>query len=319
MRILFVDCDPQYVNGLPSGLRQLGCDVMVLSSLEKDDFKLTFDLFQPHVLFTAGWTKLHTRTNLEMLGEYTVNKNIIHAYWATEDPRWTEKWSVPFVKRAKPTHVFTIDPDSVSLYQKMGLVASYLPWACNPEYHRPVPPKEEYKCDLAVVATAGITWQGFRRKAVKLLIKPLVEREYNIKIWGARWEQLNSDIVGFSVPDKYLCGKLPYHETNAVYSSAKIVLGIQNRTDELNSRTFEIMAAGGFMLAPDTEAIRAHFTPGQHLAVSGSEEQTIETVDYYLNNDALRHKVARQGRQKVITEHNYRNRAKEVLAVLTGG
>ena len=316
MRILFIDCDPQYINSLPYGFRKLGCDVLVMQSLNEEDLEVNYELFRPDVIFTAGWTKLHKRDNLKLLGEFTKKHKLLHCYWATEDPRWTKEWSIPYIEAAKPTHVFTIDPDSVSLYRRRGLVSAYLPWACNPEYHRPVQPKEEYRCDIALVATAGVTWQGFRRKAVRMLVKPLVEKGYDIKIWGKRWDKLNADLVGFTVPDCYLCGKLPYEETNAVYSSAKIVLGIQNRTDELNSRTFEIMSAGGFMLAPDTGAIRRNFEPDYHLAVSASEEETLKVVDYYLKNDGLRRKIARHGRELVTKKHTYYQRAKQVMQLL---
>lgn len=316
MRILFIDCDPQYVNGLPAGFRELGVDVMVMQSLSKEDLEINYELFQPDLIFTAGWTKMHTPENLKLLGEFAEKHKLPHCYWATEDPRWTKEWSIPYIELSKPTHVFTIDPDSVPFYQKMGLVSAYLPWACNPQYHRPVAPKKEYCCDIAVVATAGITWQGFRREAVRILLKPLVERGYDLKIWGKRWDRLNSDLLGFTVPAKYLCGKLPYEETNAVYSSAKIVLGIQNRTDELNSRTFEIMAAGGFMLAPDTEAIRNNFQPDYHLATSGDECETPIVVDFYLTNEHLRKKIAERGRELVIKKHTYTHRAKEVLKVV---
>lgn len=316
MRMLFLESDPQYVHGLPDGFRELGCEVMVQQDVNKEDLKLVYHLFKPDAIFTSGWGKLHTKDNLKLIGDFTREYNLRHCYWATEDPRWTKEWSMPFVKAAKPTHVFTIDPDSVDMYRQKGFIAAYLPWACNPNYHHPVTPKEEYRCDIAVVATAGVTWSGYRKEAVCILMKPLVKSGYNIKIWGNRWEQLHECVMGFTVPKRYLRGKLPYEETNAVYSSAKIVLGIQNRVDELNSRTFEIMGAGGFMLAPDTEEIRRKFIADQHLAVSGSEQQTIEAVNYYLKHDSKRKKVALKGRELVIDKHSYRDRAEEILHVL---
>lgn len=313
MRILFVDRDPQYINGMAEGLRQAGCSVMVHRSGDLEELEAVYELFRPHVLFTAGWNSLHSKDNIKSLGEFTRRHNLVHVYWATEDPRWTKEWSLPYVKEAKPTHIFTIDPDSVPIYKKMGKVSAYIPWACNPKFHRPVSPKKEYRCDIAVVATAGVTWQGYRKHAVRMLIKPLVEKGYDIKIWGKRWDKLDSDIVGFTVPEKYICGKLPYEETNAVYSSAKIVLGIQSRVDDLTARTFEIMAAGGFMLAPDIPAIRKTFVPGKHLAVAGSEEETLKVVDYYLTHADERQRIAAQGRKFVTRNHTYYHRAKELL------
>ncbi|MBO8137432.1 MAG: glycosyltransferase [Desulfotomaculum sp.] len=318
MRVLFVDRDPQYINGIAEGLRQAGCEVAVLKTADEEELEITYELFRPQILFTTGWNSLHTKENLENLGRFTEKHGLVHVYWATEDPRWTKEWSLPFVKAAKPTHVFTIDPGSIPIYKKMGKVSGYLTWACNPDYHRSAAPRDEYKCDIAVVATAGITWQGYRKESVRILIKPLLERGYNIKIWGKRWDKQEPGKLGFSVPGKNVYGKLPYEETNAVYSSAKIVLGIQSRTDELTARTFEIMSAGGFMLAPDIPAIRNYFKPGRHLAVSGSEKETIKMVDHYLKHDEERHRIAEQGRKEVIKNHTYRHRAEELLSFLEG-
>lgn len=316
MRMLFLENDPQYVNALPEGMRQLGQQVMVHDKIDALELEAIYQLFRPDVIFTSGWGKLHSTKNLKLIGDFVQSKNLKHCYWATEDPRWTTEWSIPYIEAAKPTHVFTIDPQSVPMYQQRGLVAAYLPWACNPNYHKPATPKEEYKCDIAVVATAGVTWSGYRRHSVHLLLKPLIEKGYNLKIWGKRWHEVDEKALGFTVPHQYLQGPLPYEETNSVYSSAKIVLGIQNRDDELNSRTFEIMAAGGFMLAPDTPGIRKIFVPGEHLAVTNSEQQTLEQVDYYLEHEQQRRTVAEQGRNLVIDKYTYKHRAKTVLEIL---
>lgn len=316
MRMLFLESDPQYINALPDGMKQLGCQVMVHDKIDALELETIYQLFRPDVVFTSGWGKLHSTKNLRLIGDFVQRKNLKHCYWATEDPRWTKEWSIPFVAASKPTHVVTIDPQSVAMYQSLGLVATYLPWACNPSYHRPDTPKEEYRCDIAVVATAGVTWSGYRLKAVQLLLKPLIEKGYNLKIWGKRWDEVDEKVLGFSVPHKYLQGPLPYEETNGVYSSAKIVLGIQNRNDELNSRTFEIMAAEGFMLAPDTPGIRKIFVPGKHLAVAGTEQQTLDQVDYYLKNEHQRRAIAQQGRKLVTEKYTYHHRAETVLKIL---
>ena len=90
-------------------------------------------------------------------------------------------------------------------------------------------------------------------------------------------------LIGFDVPSKMLRQKLPYLDTNDVYSSAKIVLGFQNTYTELTSRTFEVLAAQGFLLAPRTPAIEETFIPGKHIACSASPEETLELIDYFLN------------------------------------
>ncbi|MCL6561174.1 MAG: glycosyltransferase [Firmicutes bacterium] len=318
MRIVFIESDPQYVLGLPAGFVKQGCQVKIVNDIEEEKLKSVFREFRPELIVTAGWTRIHTEQKLELLARLNLEHGVKHAYWATEDPRWTDTWSLPYIKAASPDYIFTIDRASVPLYQSLGYKAHYLPWACNPDFHRQTSAQESYRCDIALVATAGVTWSSYRKDSAQILLKPLVEKKYNVVIWGMRWDILDPTIVGFNVNADLLRGRLPYEDTNHVYSSAKIVLGFQNTTTELTARTFEIMGAGGFLLAPATRAVLETFTPGKHLAVSRAEDETLKVVDYYLNNEEERRKVASNGRSEVYRKYTYSIRAAEMLNVIRG-
>jgi len=317
VKILFIDVDDQYLLGLPSGFEKHGCEVKILKDIVKEELEQLLEEYHPDLVVTAGWTKIHTDSKLKILGEMVEKYRLTHAYWATEDSRWTVEWTFPYIKATKPQYIFTIERNFVSLYRQLGFKAYYLPWACNPEFHQPVEPVEEYKCDIALVATAGITWSSYRRDSARILLKPLVERGYDVVIWGKRWDTLDPDIVGFNVDARHLRGKLSYLETNRVYSSAKIVLGFQNVTTELTSRTYEILGARGFLLTPSTPAVLEKFKPGKHLVVSRTEDETVRMVDYYLNKEKKRTEIALRGQQKVYSSPNtYSDRAAQILAAL---
>jgi len=316
VKILFIDVDPQYLLGLPSGFEKNGCKVKILTDIVEEELEQLLEEYHPDLVVTAGWTKIHTDSKLKILGEMVEKYHLKHAYWATEDPRWTDQWSLPYIKATKPEYIFTIERESVVFYQQLGFKAYYLPWACNPDFHQPTEPVETYKCDIALVATAGITWSSYRRDSARILLKPLVERGYDVAIWGKRWDKLDPNIVGFDVDSRYLRGKLSYLETNHVYSSAKIVLGFQNVTTELTSRAYEIMGARGFLLVPATTAVLEKFKPGKHLVVTRSEDETLRQVDYYLNQEEKRKKIALRGQQKVYSYHNtYSDRAAQMLEI----
>lgn len=314
MKILFIDSDPHYFLGLPSGLKNMGCQVTIINDIVEEELDRTLAKDRPDLLLTTGRTKIHTDENLKVLGELVKKYQLKHAYWATEDPRWTDEWSLPYIEATHPRIIFSIDRNSVSIYRKRGLSAYYLPWACNPEFHKPVMAKNEYKCDIAVVATAGITWNSYRKDSAQILLKPLVESGYNVLIWGDRWDTFDPSIVGFNVDASHLRGKLSYLETNHVYNSAKIVLGFQNVTDELTSRTYEILGAGGFLLTVNTEAVREIFKPGEHLEVSQTPVETLKLVDYYLRNEKKRKLIALKGQHEVYSYPNtYNYRAEQIL------
>ncbi|MEW6065193.1 MAG: CgeB family protein [Bacillota bacterium] len=318
MKILFIETDPQYLLGLPPGFQRQGCQVTVLNDIVEEELDRVLRKNRPDLVVTAGWTKIHTKRKLKILGQLIKKHRVKHAYWATEDPRWTDEWSLPYIEATHPNFIFTIDRESIPFYRELGYAAHYLPWACNPEFHRPAMPKEEYKCDIALVATAGITWSSYRRDSAQILLKPLVENGYDVVIWGGRWDTLDPDIVGFDVDAYHLRGKLPYLKTNHVYSSAKIVLGFQNVTNELTSRTYEILGARGFLLTVDTEAVREKFRPGKHLVVSRSADETLRLLDYYLRHERKRKKIALKGQSQVYSYFNtYNYRAAQILR-LTG-
>ncbi|PLS17553.1 hypothetical protein CVD28_11170 [Bacillus sp. M6-12] len=316
MKILFLEAAKQYVLGLPSGFEKAGCQVKVLNDINEAELEKTLTEFQPDLAVTTGWTKIHSGRKLGILHSLLKKYKIKHAYWATEDPRWREEWSLYYIESTRPDYIFTIDRASVSYYQDLGYSAHHLTWACNPEFHKPGEHKEQFSCDIAVVATAGVKWKSFRKKSVQILLKPLIEKGYNVAIWGERWGKVDPQIIGFNVPSELLRSKLPYLDTNDVYSSAKIVLGFQNTFTELNSRTFEVLGARGFLLGPFTAAIKETFIPGKHLACSGSPEETLELVDYYLAHEEERKMIALAGQQEVYKHHTYRHRAEEILKVV---
>ena len=316
MKILFIEVAKQYVLGLPSGFEQAGCTVKVLTDIQEEELEKILSEFMPDLVVTAGWTKIHTSTKLKVLHKLLKKYNVKHAYWATEDPRWRTRWSLYYIEMTCPDYIFTIDRASISFYQELGYSAHFLPWACNPDFHKPGQPQDQYTCDIAVVATAGVTWDSYRKNSVQILLKPLIEKGYDVLIWGNRWDKLDPEIVGFNVPSHLLRQKLNYVDTNDVYSSSKIVLGFQNNLYEATSRTFEVLGAGGFLLAPCTPAIQENFIPGKHLVCSQSPEETVELIDYYLKHEEERKTIALSGQKEVYTNHTYKHRAEEILKVV---
>ena len=316
MKILFIESDQQYLLGLPVGLKNQGCKVKVIHNIIEEELDMILEECRPDLILTAGWTKLHTKTKLALLKKLAKKHKVKQAYWATEDPRWTDEWSLPYIEATGQDYIFTINRESISYYWKKGYRAYYLPWACNPEFHKPHLRDDQYKCDIAVVATAGVTWNSYRKKSVQLLLKPLIEKGYNIVIWGARWDKLDSNIVGFSVNADLLRGKLPYKKTNYVYSTAKIILGLQNNTNELTARTYEVLGARGFLLAPSTPAILKTFVPGKHLAVSQSPTETLQKASYYLAHDEERTSMATAGQAEVYAKHTYNHRAENIIRIV---
>ena len=316
-RVLFFAHSSKYTLGLPQGFRALQCPVYVLRDLNKHSIREAVADFQPDLLLTTGWAfRRYERKYIDLLVAQAAKYKVKHVYWATEDPRWTKECSLRCAKIFQPDAILTIHPGSIAAYQSLGIPAGHLDFGCNPEFNKQEPACEKYAYDIALVGNGGKAWKSLRKESVQILLQPLVERGYRLAIWGKRWDRFNEELFGFSIPKQILKGELPYEETNRVYNSAKIILGLQNDREMLTSRTFEVLASGGFLLTVPTGAVRNLFANKVHLVCSAAPHETVRLVDYYLQNSQAREAIVRQGQQEVYGKHTYQERARQILRFL---
>ena len=86
--------------------------------------------------------------------------------------------------------------------------------------------------------------------------------------------------------------------------------------DLTSTRTFEIPAAGGFMLHVDNEEVRALYEPGREIDVFTGDHQLIERIGYYLANEAERATVAEAGHVRCVPAYSLEARAGEMAMLL---
>lgn len=319
-RILFFARSSKYTLGLPQGFAELNCPVFVLRELNKKSIVEAVEKFKPDLLITTGWAySRYKREYLDRLIKSVTEQRVKHLYWATEDPRWTKECSMKCIDLLQPDAVLTIHPESVGKYLRMGIPAGHLDFGCNPQFNKIEPPVNKYAYDVAVVGNGGKEWKSYRKDSVEILLKPLVEKGYNIAIWGRRWDRFNEELMGFKIPKTMIKGELPYEETNKVYNSAKIIIGLQNDQGMLTSRTFEVLGSGGFLLTVPTWSVKNLFKDHEHLVCSSSPAETVNLVNYFLNDEEARKRVAQQGQQEVYAKHTYWERAGRILEFLQLG
>lgn len=313
-RVLFFSHDSKYTLGLPQGFRELNCPVFILRDLSRSSIKEAVDHFRPDLMITTGWAyRRHKREHIDELVKRAAKYKVKHLYWATEDPRWMVECSLKCIEIYKPDAVMTIHPDSINKYRELGLPAEHLDFGCNQEFNKSEPPSRKYAYDVALVGNGGKAWKSYRKDSVQILLKPLVEKGYDVAIWGSRWNHFNEEMMGFKIPKHMIKGELPYEETNKVYNSAKIILGLQNDQGMLTSRTFEVLGSGGFVLTLPTQSVGKLFVNNVHLACSSSPVDTVRLVDYFLENEAERHAIAGHGQLEVYSKHTYKERANHIL------
>lgn len=108
-----------------------------------------------------------------------------------------------------------------------------------------------------------------------------------------------------------------YREMPYVFAASDInlnisVKGIQSGVPQ---RAFDILASGGFLLSNYQQELVELFSYGEEMVVYESLEDAVEKCNFYLSNQELRGKIARKGRERVLTEHNMVDKIRYMMDV----
>lgn len=319
MKILFLESHPMWIYGLPYGLKELGHTVIISGPVSKENILDLITKYEPDMILSMGWTPEHSKEKQPWIRDAAKSAIIPLVYWSTEDPLHTKNFSLPLICTMQPDFVFTVTRSLCETYEKLGIKSGHLDFGFHPTVHNHAGSYSKYSASIAVVANAYPEFleqnpDVFRSTSFKNLILPLLEEKIRVDFWGNHWQRLCNQL-GIRIPSEYIHGYLDYKKARKVYSSSKIIIGLQNCTDQLSQRTFEILGSGGCLLTSDTEAVKEKFVPGRDLIVSSTPSETIKKVKYYLKNSKQREEIRKNG-MAAVKPHSYYYRAKEMIQTL---
>lgn len=315
MRILFLESGSIWPYTLPQGLSELGHEIKISGPLTAENIPEIIQSFQPDFAVSIGWGYENTGEKPKWIRKAVQQAGIPLVYWAIEDPAFTEVFSLPLIAEMRPDFVFSLCPETVKLYNQKRIPAAQMEFGLNPRIHKPAPLRNELCNSIVVVANAypdvlKTYPKHYRHTAIKILIAPLLENNFRIEFWGDDWDKMSP--FGLAIPKEWIHGHIPYVNANQIYSSAAIVLGLQNYKHIVTQRSFEILGSGGFLLTLDTPAVR-RLSP--QIVISASPKQTLQLADYYLHHPEIRRQI-QENSFKDIGSHTYRQRAEYMLKVL---
>src|SRR5205814_10560386 len=89
-------------------------------------------------------------------------------------------------------------------------------------------------------------------------------------------------------------------------SASRVVLNLSISSD-VNMRVFEALACGSLLVTDDLagHGLERLFTAGQHLVVYEDFEELLEKVNYYLEHEDERERIAATGMREVVANHTY--------------
>lgn len=143
-------------------------------------------------------------------------------------------------------------------------------------------------------ADVGFIGSYERERAESLLY--LAESGLTVKVWGERWNRFKKSHPNLMIQYRALYGE-DYVKVLCATRINLCFLRKMNR-DRHTSRSIEIPACGGFMLAERTDEHLALFEDRKEAVYFSSDSDLLEKTKYYLNNENARNLIAKAGRER---------------------
>jgi spore maturation protein CgeB len=159
-----------------------------------------------------------------------------------------------------------------------------------------------------------VVFIGFPEKERNQSMMYLAENGVKVDIYGypEAWGKIDYTHENITLHAKSLYGE----EYAKALSCAKISLCFlrKKNRDLQTSRSIEIPACGGFMLAERTNEHLELFEEDKEAVYFETDEELLKKVKYYLENDEERIEMQRNGYKRCITSgYSYNDRVKEIL------
>ncbi len=219
-------------------------------------------------------------------------------------------WMMPF-ENIEPYDVFfTKERHALRQLQLAGLGnLHYLPMYCVPAFHHAVTPTDAERRTLTgAVALVG-SWYEYRERFVREI------SDYPVRIWGPRWERARDSRVRALVAGGAAWGRTKL----AIYSTATLSLNLHHPMNDIvgvNTRAFELAAAGACQVVDLKEDLPALFKPGQEVVAFRDLLELRQQLDYYLAHPDEARVIGENARRRALAEHTLRHRIEEMIEVV---
>jgi spore maturation protein CgeB len=252
-----------------------------------------------------------------MVGGYrTLSETLLHlrnigskmVLWTTDPPR---DFGHVIRTASLYDYVFCAGTEAIEILKQNGLKNPiWLPFACDPDYHRPIEltrgEKKRYAKDVVFVGGySSNRWQTLKEL-----------KEFNIGVWGPYW---NKAANGYGAKQYVKDANLNYTEWVKIYNASKIVIVIhyqdgQTPCYQASPKVFEALACRSFVLVDRQKDVFSLFDDKRHLVGFDNREDLKEKIKYYLDHPREREEIARQGYQEVLTKHTYTHRINKMFS-----
>ena len=108
-------------------------------------------------------------------------------------------------------------------------------------------------------------------------------------------------------------------ESNEIYNQSQCVVSISNYNDLENyfsDRLLMSLGSGKPVISYRFPGCYSYFTHGSDILIANNVQEIIQCIDYCVANPEKAREIGVNGQRKVLSEHTYRSRVIELLAML---
>ena len=182
-------------------------------------------------------------------------------------------------------------------------------WAADPEFFAPHAVEKEY----------DVFFYGYGDKFRREWMQAMVG-DPSRRLTDADFALGGRDFQG-DVGRARLLGDVPFNAFARAISAARVNLCITRRSHATvyassSSRPFELASAGAAIVSNPYEGIERWFEPGSELLVVSSADEATEAYGALLGDPGQAEELGRRARDRVLDEHTYRHRARQLLELV---
>ncbi len=300
-----------------SGFEKNGHEVIPFDAASFTDpnnaaYKMTKDLKPDFIL--------HTKNELPAEVFYDLRKYTKIVQWYPDPviPDW-----LPVYVKASDIF-FTMSEGLVEEFKKINPNTFWLSQAFEPSFFEvkelTLKDKKTFTADVAFVGNLGSKAQYLARRGA---LEKVINAGFNLKWWGPKipWKISNIPLIygklGRTYEGKFIWGE----EYAKVTKLSKIFLAFDSMPHirkSMSARMYTAVGCGAFYMCQHVEGIEEVLLPDKEIVTFQSEEEMIEKIRFYLPKEDLRKKIAEAGQKRVLKEHTYEIRIREMLSIIKG-
>jgi len=210
-------------------------------------------------------------------------------------------------------HLFCAGSEALDIFYSHGFKnASWLPFACDPNFHQRISldmhEQKKFAKDIVFVGS----YYPNRASTLEHIA------DLDLGVWGPYWQKLG---VNSPLKHKAVNVKMNYDQWVNIFNASRINVVVHYQDGktpcyQVSPKLFEAMACGCFVLTDRQKDVQTLFKDKEHLVFFDDREDLRSKIEYYLDHEDERKRIADAGFTEVRAKHKYEDRIKNILDVL---